>query len=411
MKKRILSLMLALLMMSFMASCGKDENSSEAGTKSASEEISSVNSAEASEDKSEAASEEKSEEVSEEEEFMAYKEDKSGYLKGEQTENLNFNSKTIKALDFKGTFKDAHIDENGRLVMDDGDDLYFALFESDVMNVGEFSSMLISWNANAGDGKVQVYVSYEAEDGTWSDYFTFGVWSDKKNVSTSKSKSDDYAKMNVDTFSPKKQTTGNIKFKINLLRNGKYRPVLENITIATPEMKSATPGKYPEEAIIDVPMRSQHAPENGSRGNVMCSATTVAMALEHLGFKQSTYDTAMGTYDVEYDGYGNWLFSVAEAGSKGYYTFCDFYNEDMMKYALSKGYTIGCSTMLTQAGHVVLVTGYTVIDGVEYYVVNDPNVNSSKVEVTNYTCEYFNSVWLKSNFNNLGVVYVFQGQY
>ena len=401
-------------MLSAMASCGKEDNSSEAGKQS--EEVLTEASSEAvsegqSEEESEAVSEEKSEETSEEEEFMAYKEDKSGYLKNETTENLNFNSVTVKAKDFKGTFKDLHIDENGRLAMDEDEKLYYGSFESDVMNVGKFDTMLISWNAVAGDGKVQVFVSYEATDGTWSNYFTFGTWSDKKNVSTSKSTSDAFGKMNVDTFTTKKQATGNIKFKINLLRNGKYRPVLENITIATPQMKSATPDEYPETSIIEVPMRSQHAPENGSKGNVMCSATTVAMALEHLGYKQSTYDTAMGTYDIEYDGYGNWLFSVAEAASKGYYTFCDFYTEDMMKYALSKGYTIGCSTKLTSSGHVVLVTGYTVINGVEYYLVNDPNVNTSKVEVTKYTCEYFNSVWLKSSFDNLGVVYVFQGQY
>jgi hypothetical protein len=217
--------------------------------------------------------------------------------------------------------------------------------------------------------------------------------------------------MNVDTFIPAKETSGNIKVKITFLREGDYVPVLENITIATPEMHTATPDAYPVSHYNDVPMRSQHAPENGKDGGVMCSATTSAMALEYLGYKQSTYETAMGTWDIEFAGYGNWLFSVAEVGAKGYYAFCDFYTEAMMKYALSKGYAVGCSTYLTSSGHVVLVVGYEVVDGIEYYIVNDPNVKSEKPEATRYTCEYFNSVWLKSEYKNIGVVYVYQGQY
>ena len=143
----------------------------------------------------------------------------------------------------------------------------------------------------------------------------------------------------------------------------------------------------------------------------MCSATTVAMALEYLGEKITTVEAGKGTWDKEFSGYGNWLFAVATASSYGYYAFCDFYDEDMMKYALSKGYSIGCSTYLTDSGHIVLVVGYEVVDGVEYYIVNDPNVKSASPSVTKYTCEYFNSVWLKNEYNSLGVVYVFQGQY
>ena len=271
--------------------------------------------------------------------------------------------------------------------------------------------MLISWNAVCGDGKISVLVSYEATDGTWSDYFSYGTWSDKNNTSTSKSVSNEFGTMNVDTFIPAKTPTGNVKIKITINRSGIYRPVVENITISTPEMNSATPSEYPESAWVKVPMRSQLAPENGADGGVMCSATTVAMALEYLGCNLTTRQVGKGTWDKEFSGYGNWLFSVAEAAAHGYYSFCDFYTEDMMKYALSKGYSIGCSTELTSAGHIVLVVGYETVDGVDYYIVNDPAVDASNPQVTKYTCEYFNSVWLKSDYNNTGVVYVFQGQY
>ncbi len=342
---------------------------------------------------------------------MPYTEDKSGYLKNVKTNDLNFNSITIKAKDFKGTFNNCHIDENGRLTMDKVENLNFCNFESDVMNVGSFTTMLISWNAVCGRGKTEILLSFETEGGEWSDYFSYGTWTDKPLSSTSKSTSNDFGKMGVDTLVPSKKTTGNIRFKINISKFGEYCPVLENITIATPEMNCSNPDSYPEYFYNPVPMRSQLAPENGADGNVMCSATTVAMALEYLGYNETTVEAGEGTWDKEFAGYGNWLFSVAEAASHGYYTFCDFYTEDMIKYALSKGYSIGCSTYLTSSGHIVLVVGYEVVDGVEYYIVNDPNVKADNPQATKYTCEYFNSVWLKPEYNNTGVVYVFQGQY
>ena len=419
MKKKISAILLFALLVSGLASCGNEDTSKNGSEDASSQTTQSVaseeNSSEASEESEESeVSEEKSEEKSEEiqeNKFMPYAEDKSGYLTDKQTTDINFNSKLIKAKDFTGTFKDSKIDENGRLTMEVKDDLYFASFESDPVNVGKFSTMLISWNAVCGNGKISVLVSYEAKDGTWSDYFTYGTWSDKKNTSTSKSTSNEWGRMNVDTFTPAKETTGNVKFKITMNRSGEYVPVVENITIATPEMNSSKPESFPKAAWVKVPMRSQLAPENGADGGVMCSATTVAMALDYLGCDRTTYETAMGTYDKEYGGYGNWLFSVAEAGAQGYLAYCDFYTEDMMKYALSKGYSIGCSTKLTSAGHIVLVVGYETVGGVDYYIVNDPNVNASKVKVTKYTCEYFNSVWLKDSYNGTGVVYVFQGQY
>ncbi len=342
---------------------------------------------------------------------IKYTEDKSGYLENTVTNSLNFNSKTIKAKDFSGVHSGTKLDGEGRLTLQLADGLYSGYFESNVMNVGSFGTMLISWNALCGDGKIEVLVSYEATGGSWSDYFSYGVWSDKNYTSTSKSVNNSFGKMNVDTFVPSKTTTGNIKYKIIFTRVGDHIPVVENITISTPTMGTSSPGTYPSYAWNKVPMRSQHAPENGADGGVMCSATTAAMALEYLGYYQTTYETAMGTWDVEFEGYGNWLFSSAEAAAHGYFTFCDFYTEDMMKYALSKGYVLGCSTYLTSSGHIVLVVGYETVDGVDYYIVNDPNVSASNPQVTRYTCEYFNSVWIKNSFNNTGVVYVFQGQY
>lgn len=400
MKKKLLSFLTLALVFTVLSGCG--ENVSEQD-----ENISLGSSLESSSKESS----ETSKEASKEESFMAYVEDKSGYLTDQQTKKLNFNSVTLKAKDFKGVFTSCYIDENGRLTLENKDGVYFGSFESNVINVGAFKTMLVSWNSVCGNGKIEVLVSYETSDGVWSDYFSYGMWTDKDYFATSKSVANDFGKMNVDTLTVSKTATGNIKLKINITKSGDNIPVLENVTIATPEMKTALPDSYPDSFYNNVPMRSQYAVENGEDGGVMCSATTVAMALEYLGFNETTVDAGKGTWDKEFGGYGNWLFAVAEASSHGYFAFCDFYTEDMMKYALSQGCSIGCSTYLTSSGHIVLVVGYEVVDGVEYYIVNDPNVKADNPQVTKYTCEYFNSLWIKNEYNNTGVVYVFQGKY
>ena len=151
-KRKILStLIMSLMITSVLASCGGEEKS-----EAPSEVVSEVT--------SEAVSEEVSEEVSTEEVFNPYAEDKSGYLSNTQTENLNFNSVTIKAKDFKGTFTKTIIDSNGRLAMDVATDEFFASFESDEIEVGKFDTMLISWNAVAGNGKTVAEQNGRAED-------------------------------------------------------------------------------------------------------------------------------------------------------------------------------------------------------------------------------------------------------
>ena len=245
MKRKILFLLLCLSVLLSAVSCDGAENSS-------SGEAPSLDSSCESEENG------VSKETTSEDKYMAYKTDKSGYLKDEKTNNLNFNSITIKAKDFKGEFKNCHLDENGRLTIDVKENLNHSTFESEILNVGPFNTMLISWNAVCGKGKTEVLVSFETTDGKWSDYFSYGIWSDKELSSTSKSVKNEFGKMNVDTLVPAKATTGNIKLRINISKFGKYYPVVENITIATPQMKTATPAEYPTQYNNTVPMRSQH---------------------------------------------------------------------------------------------------------------------------------------------------------
>lgn len=280
------------------------------------------------------------------------------------------------------------------------------------LEVEAFSTMIGSWDASTSDGsRVEMSVSFETEGGAWSDYLSWGIWSSALGVSASPSSSDEYGAMNVDTLTVNSgyRATGKIKVKLDLQRGGKA-PSVRAFTLAAPQFESSfkpTAADLPAECLNDVPMRSQLAEENGSDGNRICSPTTTVMALEYMGTKLGTMTAAKGIYDNGWNAYGNWSYAVAYACEKGYTSHLDLYDRDMMKYALSQGYVIGCSTMLTSSGHIVLLVGYTVIDGEEYYICNDPNVDPSDPTRTNYKMDYFEDRWFRDDMGGLGVVYVF----
>lgn len=326
---------------------------------------------------------------------------------------LNYHSKTFKLSETSGTYSGTVL-SGGKLTLASGSTS--GTFISDTVNVGTFKMMLGSWNAVTNGGKLSMDVSFELTTGAWSSYIGWGTWSTTSGVSASTSASNTYASVDVDilTINSGYTTTGNIKVRLTLTKYNNGTPVVENFSIATAQMAdqmtvntSALPSYY----LNNVPMRSQMASENGSIGSIICSPTTTAMALEYLGTKVTSLTAAKAMYDNKWAAYGNWSFAAAYAGEHGYVAYLDFYDTDMLKYALSQGCSIGCSTSLTSSGHLVLVVGYTVINGVEYFIVNDPNVSGTSTSRTNYTVSYFESVWVKSARNNYGVVYVFQGVY
>lgn len=379
MKRRIVLILALILLLCTATSCGNGEEENSATPSSSAE----------------SSADEASGDSSEEEEAVA-------------ETDLHYHTKTFWLKDLEGTHESTVV-ENGVLTLEG--DATSGSFVTE-MNVGSFTTMLASWNATtSGGSSVEMSVSFEAEDGNWSDYMSWGVWSSSPGTSASPSNSDEYGKMGIDILTVKSghTATGNIKIRLELQKGGK-KPKVRNFSITTPQIEdqqTVDVAALPESALNDVPMRSQLAPENGSDGNRICSPTTTVMALEYMGTKLRTMTAARGIYDNGWKAYGNWSYAVAYAGEKGYLAYLDLYDRDMMKYALSQGYVIGCSTSLTSSGHIVLLVGYTVIDGEEYYICNDPNVNASNPQRTNYKMDYFEARWFKSEMGNRGVAYVF----
>ncbi|MBQ3080962.1 MAG: C39 family peptidase [Clostridia bacterium] len=325
---------------------------------------------------------------------------------------LNYKSKTFKLSETAGTHNGTTL-SNGKLTLASGNTS--GTFTTNTINVGSFKIMVGSWNAVTNGGKVSLSVSYELTNGAWSGYYSWGTWSSTSGVSGCADSSTSYGYMETDTLfvSSSYTTTGNIKARITITKYNGGVPVVENFSVTTPQMAAQqTPGTRPSYYLNNVPMRSQLHPDNGSIGNIICSPTTTAMALEYLGTNMTSLAAAKKQYDNNWRAYGNWSFAAAHAGEYGYVAYIDLYTPEMMKYALSQGVVLGCATSLTDAGHIVLVVGYDDSKGV--FIVNDPNVsNYSNPPRTEYTYSYFNARWLRSGTNwgssTHGLVYVFQG--
>ncbi|MBQ4648073.1 MAG: C39 family peptidase [Clostridia bacterium] len=324
---------------------------------------------------------------------------------------LHYRATTFKPSEVTGTHSGTVL-SNGVLTLASGSTS--GTFTTDTINIGSFTKMVASWNATTNGGIVNMSVSYELTTGAWSPYMSWGDWSSTRGVSGSESPSNTYGETEVDYLwvASGYTTTGNIKIRLKLTKYNGGTPIIRNFSVATPEMpkkQTVNASALPTSYLNEVPMRSQLSSANGSIGNIICSPTSTAMALEHLGTYVTSLTAAYDMYDNDWGEYGNWSFAAAYAGEKGYYAFIDFYDPTMMKYALSQGVVLGCATSLTAAGHIVLVVGYKEVNGVGYYLVNDPNISPSNPVRTTYSASYFESTWLVSSRNNQGLVYVFQG--
>ncbi len=85
------------------------------------------------------------------------------------------------------------------------------------------------------------------------------------------------------------------------------------------------------------------------------------------------------------------------------YSFVDYYDMDAIKYSLSQGTPVICSVkikkgQLTESGfpdrnstgHLLVVIGYTVIDGREWVIINDPNADGCEIK---YLVSEFETIW------------------
>lgn len=92
------------------------------------------------------------------------------------------------ANEFKGEYASLHFENHG-LVLDEG--AAEGTFISEEVDLGgSFKNMLASWNASSEGGTVEVSVSVKLDDGSFTDWYSWGEWSAIPETSGSKSNKD-----------------------------------------------------------------------------------------------------------------------------------------------------------------------------------------------------------------------------
>ena len=285
-----------------------------------------------------------------------------------------------------------------------------SFISGDVSLGGKFTEMLASWNAYTTDGTVEVSVSVKKADGTYTDWYSWGVWSAQSGISGSRSSSDRDGKLDIDTLLLSEEAPGYIRFRIDLVKTGEEAPAVFNVTFAC----NKTTGKLsaPSKTSVKLTVNKRYQYDVPDIGGRICSPTSLSMALDYWGQSGfETADTAAGVYDNSEQIYGNWSYNVAWAGELGYNAYLDYYDIGALKYTLSKNIPVVCSVRVRSGqlsgsgmpnystdGHLLCAVGYESVDGVEWISINDPA--SAGVEIRVLASE-FEQIWR-------GVVYIVQ---
>ena len=286
------------------------------------------------------------------------------------------------ANEFKGEFDSLHFENHG-LVLDEGaTEGYFISEEIDLG--GSFKNMLASWNASSEGGTVEVSVSVKLDDGSYTAWYSWGVWSAIPETSGSISNKDAHGAVGIDILTLKKECAGIVKYRIDVKQLGDHSPVVYNVTLACDKQNGNLTAPADTYKKLDVPYRRQmDVPEIGGS---ICSATSLSMVMLYHGEQiDDIADIAWGVRDYGEQIFGNWAFNVAYAGELGYQAYIDYYDIDAIKYAVSTGHPIVSSIKVkagqlaasghpnyTTNGHLLCVVGYEEKDGQGWLLINDP---------------------------------------
>ncbi len=314
---------------------------------------------------------------------------------------LHHRATTVYANAFRGEFDSVVYEAGGMRIADGKDEGRF--LSEDIDLGGTFRKLVCSWNAQTHDGTVEIQLQVKKADGSYSEPFSWGTWSSKAGVSGSASTQNADGKVSTDVLSLNTPCAGMVRVTVILKKTTEQSPVLYNVTLAPQTDAGALLAPSPmEEVKLSVPQRLQGVvPEIGGR---ICSPTSLTMVLMSLGTTEfEPADNAWAVYDNRDDIFGNWSFNVAHAGELGYHAFVDYYDMDALKYALSQGTPVICSVTIkagqlagsgypdrSSGGHLLVVIGYTVIDGREWVIINDPAVNGCEIKLL---ASEFDSIW------------------
>ncbi len=219
-------------------------------------------------------------------------------------------------------------------------------FTSAEYAVPDFYKMVASWNAAIYDGtSIEVFARAYTDD-AWDDWFSWG----KYGMSILRGCNDDSS---VDEYAPGGTIT-KAQFRAVLRRDSASlsSPVLRQLTYSVKGVKltDITP-TYAETPVADLPASVYNASPayaQGIRdpeiGGSICSPSTITVMLNARNPQLDLLpeELALSVQDFNY-GFGNWAFCTSAAGLYGYEAYVQYGNKDILLQELANGRSVGLS--------------------------------------------------------------------
>ena len=257
------------------------------------------------------------------------------------------------------------------------------VLETDEIVINDFLELVPSWNVEIDEeSSVTFLVSIGNENGM-SHYYSMGYWRDEYKASFGRQE-DEYGKVYIDTIVSKEKGIDRIKIKVIIGSSDTSDTIFRNVSITTKvSLDTFYDFSVLEEKVIDVPSRQQLSIP--SIGNSICSPTSLSMVMTYYGYNDSQEDVAGSVFDKGANIYGNWSFNASYPGGFGLYSRVEYMDnlEELMEYirqdipvVLSIKTTtkeeLEGTIMAYPSGHLIVLTGFKLVDNVWYAVVNDP---------------------------------------
>lgn len=322
-----------------------------------------------------------------------------------------------------GTLENLIVDEtagDGALRLADGK--REGTYISEELTTPAFEYLVASWNADTPKGTyVEIFGrAYVDKSSAWSSWLSWGKWSPYIERASTNDE-DELAMVDVDTFTvlgTSGETASRFQFKAVLTSDELgVSPVLRQVAASMKNtLKDQSIEVYhkglelPDKVILSTPAYSQMVRDR-SIANSICSPTTMAMLINGSGEDLFPEEIALSEYDFNYEGFGNWSFTVAAAGMYGYDAYCMYADFDFLREQLALGYPVGISVKYSNkengsnpylengavestSGHLISIVGYETIDGEDYFYSNDSAAGSDETSVLRrYKAKQLDYAW------------------
>lgn len=277
---------------------------------------------------------------------------------------------------------------------------------------GDFDRAVVSWNCDTPRG-----TSCEAEisvrsGGKWSKYFTCGRFSPYiRRASTVDG--DDIADFKKEELMVRCGSADAWRVRLTLRSDGTASPALRLCAVST-RLGEADGGLCAlDERDIETPRISQLM-RSPNMARVICSTASVTMCLRRMGEDILPEETSLFNYDHVSRGNGNWSFSAAICGALGYESYVCYTDLEGLYSEIASGHPAvarlrGYSSVfgigadngwpyVRQApgscgAHLIVVRGFTRMDGRDYIIVNDPYAMTARDVMRVYRADEFLAAW------------------